>query len=362
MATEAQCDSCGETNAPGSSFCLFCGAYLGWDQPGAGPSGGATAPPPAGQGAAPAPPATEKPAPAATTAALPPVTPTPTAGPSTASPQPSRDTGRAATPPGNPCPSCGHANDAGRRFCARCGFTLVAAARPTSSVAPAPRQRTGGWWPWGNSEERAARRAYRRSLPPLYRWRRVLVTLLVLAIAVAVVAVVEGNPIEWGRDRYYDIVDKKDPVGGVRVFEEPGGRQTELVSDTDPSTLWTMPWPGDSAGTDDCGADIPRLRFDLPAAVRVRGFRVQPGKRAEDTTRLLSPRPATLLVWWDVDGGERVCAELPVADEPASRDLEVDTEVEVDTVWVSVGSVHPAKNATEERPVAIRKLEVLARP
>ena len=52
--------------------------------------------------------------------------------------------------------------------------------------------------PWGAASEaaqdRAARREYRRSLPPLYRWRRVLVGVLAV-----VLATVGGWP--WGATR-----------------------------------------------------------------------------------------------------------------------------------------------------------------
>lgn len=358
MATEAQCDACGETNAPGSSFCLFCGAYLGWDQPGAGPSAApssaqpspAPAPAPA---PAPVPPKPDPPAPSAPTASLPPVAPSP--------PGPTRSPQSSGAPPANACPACGHANDAGRRFCARCGYTLVQAAAPTTA-GPVRQQGSSGWWPWGNPEERAARRAYRRSLPPLYRWRRVLIALLVLGLAVGLVAFLQGNPVEWGKQRYYDIIDKKVPVSEVSLFVEPGDQQTSDLTDDDPSTFWGMPWASGTPATDSCTATEQRLRIEWPDAVRVRGLEVAPGRRAQDKARDLSPRPKTLLVWWEGAGGRLVCQSVPVPDDPAALDVDLDTEVEVDRMWVSIGDVYPAKNATEERPVVLRALELLRRP
>ena len=64
------------------------------------------------------------------------------------------------------------------RFCSRCGYGFF------SSEAPDPYAGTGGGW--GASEaaqDRAARREYRRSLPPLYRWRRVIIGVLVVVLA-----------------------------------------------------------------------------------------------------------------------------------------------------------------------------------
>jgi hypothetical protein len=366
MAPEAQCDSCGETNPAGSSFCLFCGTYLGWDQPGKGPTEAVAGPQePAGGGTSP---------PSATSRA-----PVDDPGPTPPPPRPVTDPTTRATPPAAPagaagstrptsaeagprCPACGHANPVARRFCERCGFALTTASpsapsRPRAGDGSAPR-----WWQ-RSAEERSARRAYRRSLPPLYRWRRVIVVVLVLLLAVAVVSVVEGNPVEWATDRYHDVRGSTEKVPGVEAVAEPGGEPVPAATDADASSTWKTPWPADTADQTCAAPRAGALRLQWADPVRVRGVRISPGTRPGGSVdRRLSPRPATLLVSWEDASGELRCESLEVADVPDTRDLEVDTETEVDTLWLRIGSVHAAQGATAPRPVAVRYLAVLARP
>jgi hypothetical protein len=374
MASEAQCDSCGEANPAGSPFCLFCGTYLGWDQPGAGPTGAGQAPP-AGPAPSTTPPAPGPAAVAASSPAASPPVPEHRDAP-TAPGQPVTDPARATRPAPAPeaasgaavgtaagptCPSCGHRNDPSRRFCERCGFTLVSAARGTAPTRT-PTTEGGHWWS-RSAEDRAARRAYRRSLPPLYRWRRVIVALLVVVLAVAVVSVVEGNPVEWATQRYHDLRGTTVEVSGVRAVAEPGEEPVPAATDDDASSTWKTPWP---PGTPEQTCSAPRpfaLRLQWEDPVRVRGVRVSPGTRGDGTVdRRLSPRPATMLVSWEDDSGEVRCESLGVTDEAATRDLELDTRTAVDTLWLRVGSVHEAQGANVPRPVSVRYVAVLSRP
>jgi hypothetical protein len=148
----------------------------------------------------------------------------------------------------------------------------------------------------------------------------------------------------------------------VQGFTEPGGAAAPEALDSDPSSYWASPWPSGTTGRS-CSDTPPRmLRLTWPDAVRVRALRVSPGLREGAKARLLHPRPATLLVTWEDPDGKRLCRSLTIPDDPAARELEVDTETPVDTLWLAVGSVHEAQNATLERPVAIRTVRVLSRP
>ena len=80
------------------------------------------------------------------------------------------------------CPTCERPVDEGRRFCGHCGTQFIG---PGAGGAPLTRPVTkrDTWWTrlW-NRKDRGARRAFRRSLPPLYRWRRVIITVLALLL------------------------------------------------------------------------------------------------------------------------------------------------------------------------------------
>ena len=165
VATEDQCGACGERNPAGSAFCVFCGTYLGWDEPGHGPARrprahGRTGRPEA-RGTGPSPPRRSPRRPAAVPPRRPP---------------PRSDVGPAA-PTGTPCPQCGQDNPATRRFCSRCGYPLVAATAAAADPGPhrPPQHGAGGTrrpGPRAVSTAGACR--------ALYRWRRVLVTLAVI--------------------------------------------------------------------------------------------------------------------------------------------------------------------------------------
>ena len=195
------------------------------------------------------------------------------------------------SPAGTPCPQCGQDNPATRRFCSRCGHPLVAAAprrrRPARAGTP---QR--GWW--DPERQRAARREYRRSLPPLYRWRRVLVALACSWPSAVVLTLTGNNPVGWAQERWRELTvtwsrrrrDRRRPAAGlggadVRRREAPGSRQE----------AWATAWPA--------GAD--RLRTVLrsgPAAGRDRAplGRADAGARARRLggarRRQQRPRPA----------------------------------------------------------------------
>lgn len=188
-----------------------------------------------------------------------------------------------------------------------------------------------------------------------------LVSLLVVGLGVAAIGVIEGNPVEWGKQRYYDVVDKREVVAGVRAFDEPGDAEVPEVTDNDSATFWDSPRAADAPQLTDCPDTFPEqaLRLEWPDAVRVRGLRIAPSLTNKNQ-RLARPRPETLLVRWESEAGF-VCLPLTLEDDPEPVEEDIDTEVEVDRLWVAVGSVHEAESA-EPRGVPIRTLRVLRRP
>ncbi len=372
MAAEAQCDTCGEINAADASFCLFCGAYLGWD----------AAPRTQGQPAQPA--APEQPDHVAHPSDAPaPSTPPPgqqRAEPGSAqSTQPQAPQSAPSTPAastaeqpvqsvpasGRSCPTCGKDNDSSLRFCSRCGLTLTAAATGTSRLAPAAATSPQKGH-FGGSEDRAARRAYRRSLPPLYRWRRVALSLLALVVLVGLAFLLAGNPVQLAKQGWYELTDRTERIEGVTA-SSPGQseRSPENAVDRNPSTYWARAWNPEQGETEGCAeaenAGALVLSWEVPT--RVRELRVDAGLR-EVSDRDKQHRPRTLLVSFRGPGdSERSCEKLTLSDDPARQTIGLDTGSEVDSLTLSIGSVYPSKTRPEELgPVAIREVHVRARP
>jgi hypothetical protein len=217
-----------------------------------------------------------------------------------------------------------------------------------------------GWW---DREERAARREYRRSLPPSYRWRRAIVTLGLLTGLGLVLGLTGNNPVEWAYQRWRDLTADAEPVAGVTAAARPRGSvaptyQVEKLPGRR-EEAWATAWPPGAGPAADCG-DTPAggavlLRWD--EATRVRGLDVWAGLGKDNTDRGYQFTPKRLDVAFD--GG---CVELDLAETPDRQRLELDTEVAVTSLVVSVGDVHPNSAEPALPLVAIGGIEVLHHP
>ncbi len=254
--SETICPDCGERNVGRVEFCAACGAFLAWD----GPAETADVPPPAtgpvvatarpAAGSA-APPAASSAPPRQTVSGYPPAGATPVAGPAAGTrPSPAQQqpmtggtfgappTARPAPatmpaapppppPPDAPCPRCGVTNNPALRFCRKCGLALQG---PVLHDAPAPRapataERVPWWRRWfgsgtGNTR-RAARAAYRHSLPVRYRVLRWVMALAGVAAVVGLLAVLGRNPVGWVTDRIEDLRGDLVQVSGITAYAEP---------------------------------------------------------------------------------------------------------------------------------------------
>ncbi len=347
MATQAQCGACGELNPSDSPFCVECGTYLGWNEPGKAPTAEPTEPMEPTGGAEPPP-------------AGPRTDPKPGRGPATTAPPP--------TPPPTPakpaaptCPSCGHPYEPGRRFCGRCGFALVAA--PTSTARPQPviQPARARWW-GGDPQERAARKAYRRSLPLLYRWRRVLVGLLGAALLGALVWFLAGDPVRTLKDKWTELTGHLEPVPEVQAQAQPVGTEAQLYPaadavDEDPRTAWATAWPSDTPAVDGCGESTAgRLVLTWSPAVRVERIDIRAGLDAQEDASGRQFRPARV----DVNiGGE--CEPVPLKRSSGWQEHTVEFEGEVSSLTVSVADVHRPRSDSIEEMVAISWIRLMTR-
>lgn len=332
------CESCGVANQAGTEFCLFCGSYLAWDRSVLLPprTTTAAAPPTAPRTATPhaAPPVAGPPPPVSPESTLPDPGVTRASAGRAAAP-----TAAAPSPPvvggGSGCPSCGRINDPGRRFCAKCGQTLG------SPVSGTPGRSTTSWLRVLRSRDRAARIAYRRSLPPLYRWRRVLIGVLVAVLGLGGLAAVGRHPVRWSVDRYDDLRQTTVIVPNVRANVDPA---TASAADTTPAALtdlneaaWTMTWQPAEQGAS-CGGAPSTGKIVLTIAPRrIRQIDIQAGLGEKNPDRLRQHRPQSIGV--SFDGG--TCRSFPLQNLAGPQSLEVDSGVAVSTIEIGVDTAYP---------------------
>lgn len=335
---------------------MFCGAYLGWqEQEPAGandvtevlpvqpatPARASVESPPARASQATPPPAPvlaqpERPAPRPETAAR--------TEPSRPAPQTSPVTVVAAPPPPAPtgCPTCGRAIEEARRFCGHCGEQFV---RPGTNAPVTRSTKRSTWWSrlW-DSKDRVARRAYRRSLPPLYRWRRVIIIVLALGLVGGGLTAVGRSPKAFVLARYYDVKNVLVPVQGVTAAIIP---PEASAADTTPESLvdgtakaWMMNWTSSTQGGP-CRSTPTTAVIQLSfPATRIRDIDLRAGLLDNNPNRLLQFRPKTV---WIAYGDQ--CVERPLADVQ-QQTVPLDTEVLVDSVRLSVQTAYPPDQPT----------------
>ncbi len=191
------------------------------------------------------------------------------------------------------CPTCGTVNPGTRRYCGHCGYSFVAA------YGTDPYVDWSAWTPQAMAaRDREAAREYRRSLPPLYRWRRVIIGALVFVLFVGFGAVLQLGPVALAQDGWHRMAKQYVVVSGVQVMVNP---TTASAPDSNPQALvdssqqeWTMTWSptGSSAA---CGAapGTGTLIFTFPAT-RVRQVVVWSGLDAGNPQRALQPQPQVI--------------------------------------------------------------------
>ena len=353
-AIDLICESCGEANRPGSQFCSSCNTFLAWDrsvahpeQPATAAGGAVPSSAPGGSGATPPLPQTDPGW----------GTPPPTWGPVPDPYAAAWNTPTAAQPAVDPgwgsysestCPNCGLYNTPDRRFCARCGYGF-AASLPAAASA-------GAGQGFGNAaaQARAARKAYRRSLPPLYRWRRVMIAVLVAALVGAGLFATGRDPIGVARAGWYALNKSYVKVTPVQASVEPesatapGSNVGALVDGS--VQEWTMTWQpgvGSSCGAAaDTGTIV--LRF---APTRVRQIQILPGLDKSNPQRPLQPLPQAIGITFD-DG---TCHPFQLTTKE-EQVLKVDSGTDTSTVRIGIGS---ATSPSPDAPQLVSITEIV---
>jgi hypothetical protein len=232
---------------------------------------------------------------------------------------------------------------------------------------PAPAPPKSGWRLWWDrfwdSGDRAARRSYRRSLPALYRWRRVLVGLLVLASVIGAVVLTNGSPTAWARDRWSDVFyrDRLQEVWVSEVFIEPADATADgapqMLVDND-SDAWTMTWTAETAGIGCRAPGTGVIVLTFPAR-RIRQIDLYAGLQ-DPQTRAQEFIPQRIGVAF---GDADPCLAEPqrLENEPTKQSITVDSGVAVTTLRIAVhGAFAPVAEPVSER-LSFTDIKVLAR-
>ncbi len=251
------------------------------------------------------------------------------------------------------CPSCGQVNPGTKRFCARCGYSFV-----SSEPADYQNAQPSAW-----SEaavDRAAKREYRRSLPPLYRWRRVIIAVLVAGLATAGIVVLHRDPVGIIKDVWYGLNRQYVPVTPVQATVLPA---EAIAAEADPARLvdgtveeFTMRW--EPSAESRCGpagnTGIIVLTF---APTRIRQVSILPGLAETNPQRPLQPLPKDLGLSFD-DGP---CRAFRLTNTVKQEPIKLDSEVAVTSVRIGIGSAYPA--GTDAQPlISITEIRLQAYP
>jgi hypothetical protein len=261
------------------------------------------------------------------------------------------------------CPECGRTNDSTLRFCARCGYQF-GVSHEAVGPHPAPSRWRLWWTGLRDPHNRAASREYRRALPPIYRWRRVAVALLVVAGVGSGIYLTDGNPRGWARDRWSDLFYRNRLVevlpSGVAV--EPAdatakGKPAMLVdNETD---AWSMRWAKGDRGCGTSRSGVITLTFE--PAVRVRQILIYPGLQ-DLKVRNKEFRPASVGIAYgaaDPCGPRAIQATLD--DKVGDQAIKADSGRPVNVVRLAVLTAQQRGAAPQFERLSLTELRVLVR-
>jgi ribosomal protein L40E len=362
IAIDLICEACGEPNPPGTQFCRNCNEFLAWDKastesPPSTTTGTATATStaptvPVGPVAAETVPTSQQ-----QTVALPVTGDQSTVDQTAVQPgygdQGYLDQGYVdqgyvdQTQVEQPyteitCPTCSTVNPPTRRFCTHCGYSFVA------DYGTDPYVDWSSWTPQAMAaRDREAARAYRRSLPPLYRWRRVIIAVVVFVLFIGFGALLQLGPVALAQDGWHRLTKQYVTVSGVQVMvnpttaSAPGSEPQSLVDSS--QQQWTMAWAptGESPA---CGAapGTGTLIFTFPAT-RVRQVIVWPGLDAGNPQRDLQAQPRVIAIGFP-DGS---CQSAPLEKAAGPQRIAVDSGVPVTQLRLGIASAYPVTPDTK---------------
>jgi ribosomal protein L40E len=319
ITIELICENCGTHNPPGTEFCTKCHHYLPWDRSGLPePAGASPNTGPADQGYP-----TQREIDPAYQAGVPVGAPT--------QEQPAYID--------KSCPNCGTINPGTRRFCSRCGYQFF----NSDSAAYA----SYDYWSAESqaAQERAAWKAYRRSLPPLYRWRRVIMVVLLVPLGLAAGLAFGRDPVGMVQGGWYSLTRKYVPVQGIRAAVKP---PEATAAKSDPAALvdgteneWTMNWAPGSVSECAAPEGTGVIVLTLPTPIRIRLLQIAPGLNKSNPQHDLQALPTRLGITFD-DGK---CTPFELKKEEGQQEIFLDSKEQVTQVRISIAAADSPANA-----------------
>ena len=274
------------------------------------------------------------------------------------------------------CPRCGVANENDRRFCARCGLGFVGPRlHDAGPGGPPPPPERLSWWrrifrPAPNTR-RAARVAYRQSLPLRYRAIRWVLALAGVGVLIGGLSVIGRNPVGWAVDRWNDLRGTTIQVTGLQAHTEPEAAAPDaapLLLDNFANTGWTVPWtatpaPDPLLATCRDPADPtmlgmpPSVVIALPQAVTLNQVAVAAGLPKDDSRRAEQYRPKTLQLAF-TDG---TCQRVELADVDTLQTLPLDP-VGTGGVRIWVVDAYPPASDQPQDIATLAEIRLFQRP
>lgn len=261
------------------------------------------------------------------------------------------------------CPQCGRANDETRHFCTKCGCQLIGAPPVLRPVQPKSAWRR--WWErlW-DTRDRSARRAYRRSLPPFYRWRRVLIGVVLVALLIAGVVVTKRQPLVWAQELWSNVFYAKRLVN-VAVSAVTIEPPTATVAGSDPEFMadntadgWKTTWNAEIAARQCQSAQTVFINLTFPPR-RIRQIVIIPGLKDEQD-RVTEFRPSSIRFAFG-DGDPCNEPEHEVANKFDEFRIPADSEQSVDRVRIAVTKAIPPEGTQTTNQLTITEIRLIAR-
>jgi len=241
------------------------------------------------------------------------------------------------------CGQCGAGNDPSRRFCRRCGASLVTAR----VVAPPP------WWRrlLARLRRRGRPAGYRRPVRQPVRIRGRLVVLFALAAIVLVAALPGRGWVRTGTEIVRDRSSPHVPVTPVasRASSSAPAAGPERLLDGVSNQFWAPVPTGSAEGQ--------WFEVDLPDPTRVLDLVIHSGVSADRKQFLTQARPRELTVTFTAEDGQTRSKVIRLRDQPGKQEF----QVRVARVVRVRFTLRSAYGAQPNRRVAVAELEVFGR-